>query len=71
MVAGTPREAASQHITVDGRLSPAQTLVGPNYSISAGLGKQVGSNLFHSFAQFGPATGESATFSGPATISSM
>ena len=32
--------------------SPAQTLLGPNYSISAGLGKQVGSNLFHSFGQF-------------------
>jgi hypothetical protein len=52
VVAGTPRGAASQHITVDGRLSPAQTLVGPNYSISAGLGKQVGGNLFHSFGQF-------------------
>jgi hypothetical protein len=61
-----PRVASAQHITVDGCFSPAQTLVGPNYSIGANLGRQVGSNLFHSFGQFDPATGESATFSGPA-----
>jgi filamentous hemagglutinin family protein len=67
----TPRLAAGQHITVDGRFSPAQTLVGPNYSISAGLGKQVGSNLFHSFGQFGLSTGESAAFSGPATVNNV
>jgi filamentous hemagglutinin family protein len=61
----TPRVAAAQHITVDGRFSPAQTLVGPNYSIGASLGKQVGSNLFHSFGQFSLANApapESATF---------
>src|SRR5712672_2803411 len=67
----TPRMAAAQHITVDGHFSPAQTLIGPNYSISANLGKQVGSNLFHSFGQFGLSTGESAAFSGPATISNV
>ena len=55
-----PLGAVAQHITVDGRFSPAQTLVGPNYWIGANLGKQVGSNLFHSFGQFGLATGESA-----------
>jgi filamentous hemagglutinin family protein len=66
-----PRVATAQHITVDGRLSPAQTLVGPNYSIGANLGKQVGSNLFHSFGQFGLATGENAAFSGPATITNV
>jgi filamentous hemagglutinin family protein len=47
-----PRVGSAQHITIDGRLSPAQTLVGPNYTIGANLGKQVGSNLFHSFGQF-------------------
>src|SRR6516164_8184031 len=67
----TPLEALAQHITIDGRFSPAQTLVGPNYAIGANLGKQVGSNLFHSFGQFGLATGESATFGGPATISNV
>jgi large exoprotein involved in heme utilization and adhesion len=71
LAALTPRLAAGQHITVDGRFSPAQTLVGPNYSISAGLGKQVGSNLFHSFGQFGLSTGESAAFSGPATVTNV
>ena len=67
----TPRLAAGQHITVDGRFSPAQTLVGPNYSVGAGLCKQVGSNLFHSFGQFGLSTGESAAFSGPATVNNV
>jgi large exoprotein involved in heme utilization and adhesion len=71
LAALTPRPAAGQHITVDGRFSPAQTLVGPNYSITANLGKQVGSNLFHSFGQFGLSTGESAAFSGPATVSNV
>jgi filamentous hemagglutinin family protein len=61
----------AQNITIDGRFSPAQALVGPNYSITAGLGKQVGSNLFHSFGQFGLATGESAAFSGPPTINNV
>jgi filamentous hemagglutinin family protein len=46
-------------------------LVGPNYSITANLGKQVGSNLFHSFGQFGLSTGESAAFSGPASVNNI
>ncbi len=71
LAALTPRPAAGQHITVDGRFSPAQTLIGPNYSISASLGKQIGSNLFHSFGQFGLATGESAAFSGPVAVNNI
>jgi filamentous hemagglutinin family protein len=63
--------AAAQNISIDGRFSPAQTLVGPNYAITANLGKQVGSNLYHSFGQFGLKSSESATFSGPATISNV
>ncbi|MFL5283099.1 MAG: filamentous hemagglutinin N-terminal domain-containing protein, partial [Rhodopila sp.] len=62
-IAGT----RAQRITVDGRLSPAQTLIGPNYAIGANLGKQVGSNLFHSFGAFGLNRNETATFSGPAS----
>ena len=69
--AAMPRICAAQHITVDGRFSPAYTLQGPNYAIDASLGKQVGSNLFHSFGQFGLTTSESATFRGPATISNV
>jgi filamentous hemagglutinin family protein len=71
LAAATLRPAAAQHITVDGRFSPGQTLVGPNYSVTASLGKQVGSNLFHSFGQFGLSTGETATFSGAATVSNV
>jgi filamentous hemagglutinin family protein len=65
LAAAVPRAASAQHITIDGRLSPAQTLVGPNYTIGANLGKQVGSNLFHSFGQFSLSNTpvpESATF---------
>jgi filamentous hemagglutinin family protein len=71
LAAVVPRVAAAQQITVDGRFSPAQTLFGPNYAITANLGKQVGSNLFHSFGQFGLSTGESAAFNGPATINNI
>jgi filamentous hemagglutinin family protein len=39
--------------------------------LDASLGKQVGSNLFHSFGKFGLSTGESATFGGPATVSNV
>ena len=53
--------ARAQGITVDGRLSPAQTLAGPNYAIGANLGQQVGGNLFHSFGAFGLNRGETAT----------
>ena len=63
--------AAAQHITIDGSLSPAQILVGPNYAIGANLGRQVGGNLFQSFGIFGLSQGESATFSGPATVSNV
>jgi filamentous hemagglutinin family protein len=60
LAALAPHGASAQHITIDGRF--AGTLVGPNYTIGANLGRQVGSNLFHSFGVFGLATGESATF---------
>ena len=66
-----PIQAEAQRITVDGRLSPAQTLTGPNYAIGAELGKQVGGNLFHSFGNFGLTKGETATFNGPATVTNI
>ena len=46
-------------------------LVGTNHSIAAGLGKQVGSNLFHSFGQFGSGDRRTAAFSRPTTISNI
>jgi filamentous hemagglutinin family protein len=66
-----PAPAAAQHITIDGTLSPAQTLVGPNYAITPNLGKQVGGNLFQSFGIFGLNQGETATFSGPANVGNV
>lgn len=66
-----PGSAAAQHISIDGRLSAAQTLLGPNYAIGANLGRQIGPNLFQSFGKFGLATGESAVFSGPATVGNI
>jgi filamentous hemagglutinin family protein len=60
-----PRIASAQppSIAVDGSLAPARPLgVGPQYTIDANLGKQVGSNLFHSFSRFGLGMSESATF---------
>jgi filamentous hemagglutinin family protein len=71
LAAITPRFCAAQRITIDGRLSPAQTLIGPSYAITPNLGRQVGGNLFHSFGKFGLSTGESATFSGPATVGNI
>ena len=71
VVAAVSGVARAQHITVDGSFSATQTLVGPNYNIGANLGKQVGGNLFHSFGVFGLSQGESANFSGPATVANV
>jgi filamentous hemagglutinin family protein len=67
---GPPR-ATAQSITIDGSLSVARTLAGPNYAIGADLGRQAGGNLFHSFGKFGLNTGESANFTGPATVANI
>ena len=64
-------EARAQSITIDGGLSPAQTLAGPNYAVGPSLGRQVGANLFHSFGKFGLKQGETATFSGPANVGNV
>lgn len=52
-------------IATDGSLGPARALPGPDYAVSHDLGRQAGGNLFHSFAEFSIAAGESAVFSGP------
>lgn len=49
-------------ISFDGSLGPAATLTGPNYTIPANMGTQVGGNLFHSFGQFNLLSGETADF---------
>jgi len=63
--------AAQAQVTLDGTLGRAGALSGPNYQITPDLGRQVGGNLFHSFGQFSIHTGESATFSGPNSVSNI
>ncbi len=58
-------------IATDGTIGPASTLSGPDFAIGADLGSIHGANLFHSFSQFNINTGESATFSGPASINNV
>ena len=38
------------------------------YNVTSNLGKQVGPNLFQSFSQFNLTSGETAVFSGPASV---
>lgn len=57
-------------ITLDGSLGQG-ALRGPHYVIPASLGQQRGPNLFHSFAHFNILPGQSATFTGPATIDNI
>ena len=69
-VFGQPTTAAAQ-IATDGSVGEARTLTGPNYAIAEALGRRAGSNLFHSFQTFDIRTGESATFSGSADVSTI
>lgn len=55
-------------VITDGTLGPGKAISGPNYGISADLGRTEGSNLFHSFKTFNVGENESATFSGPGSI---
>ena len=59
---------ANAQIVLDGTLGPQGALSGPNYQISSRFGQQIGRNLFHSFADFQLLAGESANFSGPASV---
>src|SRR5688572_31607978 len=61
-------EIALAQIATDGTLGAATALTGPHYAITPNLGRQLGSNLFHSFSTFNLVNGQSATFSGPASI---
>ncbi|MBD0265413.1 MAG: filamentous hemagglutinin N-terminal domain-containing protein, partial [Tolypothrix sp. T3-bin4] len=64
----TASSVLAQSITIDGTLSPAQTLTGPNYTIPQSVGQTVGSNLFHSFGIFNLNVGERANFGSAADI---
>jgi filamentous hemagglutinin family protein len=58
-------------VTLDGSLGSAVSLTGPNYMIGEDLGQISGSNLFHSFGAFNLTNTESATFTGPGSISNI
>ncbi len=58
-------------ITTDGSVGRLEVLSGPNYSIDANLGQQLGGNLFHSFQEFNLQQHESAHFSGPDTVQNI
>ena len=62
-----PAMAAAQVVT-DGSVGARAALPGPNYAIADFLGRRVGPNLLHSFSAFDLRAGESAVFSGPASI---
>ena len=58
-------------VTLDGTLGRSGAVTGPNYAITPVLGKQSGTNLFHSFSTFDLVKGDVATFSGPTNISNI
>jgi filamentous hemagglutinin family protein len=66
-----PAGHAAAQITLDGSLGPERVLRGPDYRIPARLGQIRGGNLFHSFERFNVEAGESATFVGPRSITSI
>lgn len=63
--------ASEAAIVTDGTVGPARNLPGPHFQVGADLGAIRGVNLFHSFSTFSINTGESATFTGPASIANL
>jgi filamentous hemagglutinin family protein len=62
---------ADSAVTLDGTLGTAGALAGPAYVIPENVGQTRGTNLFHSFGQFGLTSSESATFTGSASIQNI
>ncbi|MBF0368056.1 MAG: filamentous hemagglutinin N-terminal domain-containing protein [Magnetococcales bacterium] len=62
-------------IVLDGTMNSAQsgalTAVDNDYAITPEMGLLSGNNLFHSFSDFNLESGESATFSGPDTLTNI
>jgi len=55
-------------VILDGSFGTHGALPGPNFMITAPMGKQVGGNLFQSFSQFNLNNSQSATFTGPSNV---
>jgi filamentous hemagglutinin family protein len=64
----SPIDALAGQIVVDNTFGHGGTLSGPNFMIGAGLGMQVGSNLFQSFSTFNLDKGGLATFTAPGSV---
>jgi filamentous hemagglutinin family protein len=70
-LAGLIVSTSHAEVTFDGSLGPAGALSGPDFAIRADMGKQVDTNLFHSFGEFNIFNGESATFTGDGATGSI
>jgi filamentous hemagglutinin family protein len=62
---------ANAEVNLDGTLGRSGALPGPDYLIGADLGRQMDGNLFHSFRDFNLNSHESATFSGPHSVTNI
>lgn len=62
---------AWSEVILDGSMGRSDALSGPRYAIGAELGRQVNSNLFHSFLSLNLGQGEIATFSGPGSVANI
>lgn len=68
-LAGALAPLCQAQIAPDASLGTRAALSGTQWSITGG--RPEGANLFHSFSQFGVNTGQTATFSGAATVSNI
>ena len=70
LLAGSITSVAWAGATLDGSMGSTGSFSG-DFTIPDTVGKTVGSNLFHSFSDFSINAGESATFTGPASIDNV
>lgn len=62
---------ANADVVLDRTLGNGNIGLGPNFAITADLGKQQGNNLFHSFQDFSLESHQKATFYGPTNITNI
>ena len=55
-------------VVLDGSFGTHGPLPGPNFMITAPMGRLVNTNLFQSFSQFNLNSSQSATFTGPSNV---
>jgi filamentous hemagglutinin family protein len=71
VIAPFTARASSPGVVLDGSFGASGALPGPNYIITAAMGRQLGSNLFQSFSEFNLTSSESATFTGPSNVQNI